>query len=80
MLALGIVLYILLCGSHPFDPYNNLTDEEIRTRILKGRFHTQSYLAICTGFDSKAARNLPRQATKRRTVTSAPVVAQTIPS
>ncbi|KAI9911824.1 hypothetical protein PsorP6_009871 [Peronosclerospora sorghi] len=28
MFALGIVLYILLCGSHPFDPYNNLTDEE----------------------------------------------------
>lgn len=30
MFALGIVLYILLCGSHPFDPYNNLTDEEVR--------------------------------------------------
>ncbi|KAI9915960.1 hypothetical protein PsorP6_008637 [Peronosclerospora sorghi] len=42
MFALGVVLYILLCGSHPFYPYNNLTDEEIRTRILKGRFGTQS--------------------------------------
>ncbi|KAI9912664.1 hypothetical protein PsorP6_005529 [Peronosclerospora sorghi] len=42
MFALGVVLYILICGSHPFDPYNNLTDEEIRTRILKGRFVTQS--------------------------------------
>ncbi|KAI9916300.1 hypothetical protein PsorP6_018169 [Peronosclerospora sorghi] len=57
MFALGIVLYILLCGSHHFDPYNNLTDEEfqhdasvltcipclyIRTRILKGRFGTRS--------------------------------------
>ncbi|KAI9910070.1 hypothetical protein PsorP6_010738 [Peronosclerospora sorghi] len=41
MFALGIVLYILLCGSHPFDPYNNLTDEEIRTRIFKGRFGTR---------------------------------------
>ncbi|KAI9906399.1 hypothetical protein PsorP6_003442 [Peronosclerospora sorghi] len=30
MFALGIVLYIFLCGSHPFDPYNNLTDEEVR--------------------------------------------------
>ncbi|KAF1773811.1 Calcium/calmodulin-dependent/calcium-dependent protein kinase [Phytophthora cactorum] len=28
MFALGIVLYILLCGSHPFDTYNNLSDEE----------------------------------------------------
>uniref|UniRef100_H3GS53 Uncharacterized protein n=1 Tax=Phytophthora ramorum TaxID=164328 RepID=H3GS53_PHYRM len=42
MFALGIVLYILLCGSHPFDTYNNLSDEEIRKRILKGKFRTQS--------------------------------------
>ncbi|CEG38642.1 camk protein kinase [Plasmopara halstedii] len=42
MFALGIVLYILLCGSHPFDTYNNLSDEEIRKRILKGKFCTQS--------------------------------------
>uniref|UniRef100_K3WUH3 Uncharacterized protein n=1 Tax=Globisporangium ultimum (strain ATCC 200006 / CBS 805.95 / DAOM BR144) TaxID=431595 RepID=K3WUH3_GLOUD len=42
MFALGIVLYILLCGCHPFDTYNNLTDEEIRKRIIKGKFHTQS--------------------------------------
>ncbi|KAI9906174.1 hypothetical protein PsorP6_008085 [Peronosclerospora sorghi] len=33
MFALGIVLYILLCGSHPFDPYNNLTDEEVRVTV-----------------------------------------------
>lgn len=30
MFALGVVLYILLCGCHPFDRYNNLTDEEVR--------------------------------------------------
>ncbi|CAI5737097.1 unnamed protein product [Hyaloperonospora brassicae] len=42
MFALGIVLYILLCGSHPFDTYNNLPDEEIRRRILTGKFRTQS--------------------------------------
>eukprot|EP00644_Phytophthora_capsici_P013640 jgi/Phyca11/117512/e_gw1.33.462.1 len=42
MFALGIVLYILLCGAHPFDTYNNLSDEEIRKRILKGKFRTQS--------------------------------------
>ncbi|RLN50125.1 hypothetical protein BBJ28_00003901 [Nothophytophthora sp. Chile5] len=42
MFALGIVLYILLCGAHPFDTYNNLSDEEIRQRILKGKFRTQS--------------------------------------
>ncbi|TMW62889.1 hypothetical protein Poli38472_005507 [Pythium oligandrum] len=48
MFALGIVLYILLCGSHPFDPYNNLTDEEIRHRIIKGKFsrHTRAWQSI----------------------------------
>ncbi|KAI9913514.1 hypothetical protein PsorP6_005423 [Peronosclerospora sorghi] len=76
MFALGMVLYILLCGSHSFDPYNNLTDEEIWYAIPCVAF----YLAICTGYDSKAAINLPQQATKRRTGASAPVVAQPIPS
>ncbi|TYZ64549.1 hypothetical protein PybrP1_004571 [[Pythium] brassicae (nom. inval.)] len=42
MFALGVVLYILLCGCHPFDRYNNLTDDEIRKRIIKGTYHTQS--------------------------------------
>jgi serine/threonine protein kinase/CRP-like cAMP-binding protein len=42
MFALGVVLYILLCGSHPFDPYNNLTDDEIRQRIIKGKFSKQT--------------------------------------
>ncbi|RLN63234.1 hypothetical protein BBJ29_002566 [Phytophthora kernoviae] len=55
MFALGIVLYILLCGSHPFDTYNNLSDEEIRLRILKGKYRTQSraWLSI-----SPSARDL----------------------
>lgn len=33
MFALGIVLYILLCGAHPFDTYNNLSDEEVSCRL-----------------------------------------------
>jgi serine/threonine protein kinase len=33
MFALGIVLYILLCGAHPFDTYNNLSDEEVSRRV-----------------------------------------------
>ncbi|KAF0688336.1 Aste57867_20048 [Aphanomyces stellatus] len=42
MFALGIVLYILLCGCHPYDTYNTLTDEEIGRRIIKGHFNTKS--------------------------------------
>ncbi|RHZ12947.1 hypothetical protein DYB31_000396 [Aphanomyces astaci] len=33
--ALGVVLYILLCGCHPFDTHNTLTDDEVKTR----KFH-----------------------------------------
>ncbi|EQC40625.1 CAMK protein kinase [Saprolegnia diclina VS20] len=42
MFALGIVLYILLCGSHPFDTFNTLSDQEIGKRIVKGQFNTQT--------------------------------------
>ncbi|KAE9361240.1 hypothetical protein PF008_g1225 [Phytophthora fragariae] len=55
MFALGVVLYILLCGAHPFDTYNNLSDEEIRKRILKGKFRTQSRAWQCI---SPSARDL----------------------
>ncbi|CAH0482586.1 unnamed protein product [Peronospora belbahrii] len=55
MFALGIVLYILLCGSHPFDTYNNLPDEEIRKRILEGKYRTQSR---AWQFISPSARDL----------------------
>ncbi|KAF0721090.1 hypothetical protein AaE_010181 [Aphanomyces astaci] len=41
MFALGVVLYILLCGCHPFDTHNTLTDDEIGRRILKGSFNTK---------------------------------------
>ncbi|OQR82636.1 calcium/calmodulin-dependent protein kinase type IV [Achlya hypogyna] len=42
MFALGVVLYILLCGSHPFDTYNSLTDQEIGKRIARGHFNTKT--------------------------------------
>ncbi|KDO23338.1 CAMK/CAMK1 protein kinase [Saprolegnia parasitica CBS 223.65] len=42
MFALGIVLYILLCGSHPFDTFNTLSDQEIGKRIVKGQYNTQT--------------------------------------
>ncbi|GLD92067.1 hypothetical protein PINS_up000600 [Pythium insidiosum] len=37
MWALGVVLYILLCGYHPFDPTNDATDAELQKRIMAGQ-------------------------------------------
>lgn len=38
MWALGVVLYVLLCGRHPFDPSNDASDDEIAARIRAGDF------------------------------------------
>lgn len=42
MWGLGVVLYIVLCGYHPFDPQNDASDSELAKRIRSGRFETQS--------------------------------------
>lgn len=34
--ALGVVLYVLLCGQHPFDPTDDATDAEIERRVRAG--------------------------------------------
>ena len=31
LFALGVVMFILLCGVHPFDKYNSLSDDEVST-------------------------------------------------
>lgn len=45
MWALGVVLYILLSGRHPFDPEGQADDPELATRIKAGEWafgkHTQ---------------------------------------
>ncbi|CAK4076336.1 unnamed protein product [Aphanomyces euteiches] len=38
MWALGVVLFIVLGGYHPFDPSNNLPDAALRKAILRGEF------------------------------------------
>jgi serine/threonine protein kinase len=37
MWALGIILYIMLTGMHPFDLEGNASDDEIKTNVLKSK-------------------------------------------
>ncbi|KAG7378871.1 hypothetical protein PHYPSEUDO_009431 [Phytophthora pseudosyringae] len=56
--ALGVVLYIVLCGIHPFDPTDDATDEQLQQRILSGDFDRESAGWACM---SDSARALVRQ-------------------
>ncbi|ETM51964.1 CAMK protein kinase [Phytophthora nicotianae] len=56
--ALGVVLYIVLCGTHPFDPTDDATDDELQQRILKGEFDCDSVGWACM---SDSARDLIRR-------------------
>ncbi|GMF33353.1 unnamed protein product [Phytophthora lilii] len=56
--ALGVVLYIVLCGIHPFDPTDDATDEELQQQILKGDFDRDSAGWACM---SDSARDLVRR-------------------
>ncbi|DAZ96454.1 TPA: hypothetical protein N0F65_006500 [Lagenidium giganteum] len=38
MWALGVVLYVILAGRHPFDVTNDATDAQLKERILAGQF------------------------------------------
>lgn len=35
MFALGVILYVMLCGMHPFDPEGTATDEQLNKRVLE---------------------------------------------
>lgn len=38
MWSLGVLIFILLSGYHPFDPMNNSDDKEIAQRIQQVKF------------------------------------------
>lgn len=42
MWGLGVVLFIVLCGFHPFDPENDASDKEMAQRIATGAFDSTS--------------------------------------
>ncbi|KAF0700202.1 Aste57867_9256 [Aphanomyces stellatus] len=58
MWALGVVLFIVLGGYHPFDPTNELDDRGLRAAILRGEFAFDD--AAWSGI-SDDARDLIRQ-------------------
>lgn len=40
--SLGCVLYILLCGSHPFDPFGDASEAEILAKVVEGEYDVES--------------------------------------
>ncbi|KAG6620755.1 CAMK protein kinase [Phytophthora cinnamomi] len=56
--ALGVVLYIVLCGAHPFDPTDDASDEQLQQRIVKGDFDRDAPGWACM---SDGARDLVRR-------------------
>merc|ERR1719230_883634 len=44
MWALGVTLYVLLCGRHPFDPDAESSDKEIYESVKAGTYATDSYV------------------------------------
>lgn len=67
--ALGVVLYIILCGYHPFDAENDASDEELRRRIVKGEFDRSSdaWMSMSSGARCLIAQMLSVDPTQRPT-------------
>ncbi|KAJ1483121.1 kinase-like domain-containing protein, partial [Baffinella frigidus] len=42
MWALGVVTYIMLCGSNPFDPYGTATDSELLHNVVISKIDTEN--------------------------------------
>ncbi|OQR91589.1 protein kinase [Achlya hypogyna] len=53
MWAVGVVLFVLLAGYHPFDPTNDLSDRELRDRIVSGAYDFDHPAWVTVSSDAK---------------------------
>jgi len=61
MWALGVILFIMLTGAHPFDLEGEATDEEIERRIQDPRYRIPIDSPNVTGHLSRSAKDLLRK-------------------
>ena len=71
--ALGCVLYIMLCGTHPFDPNGDCPEPQILARIVEGDYDTNNpqYRAISAGAKDLLRHLLDADASQRYTAEQA---------
>lgn len=61
MWALGVILFIMLTGAHPFDLTGDATDEEIEARIISPNYRIPIDSPRVTGHLSESAKTLIRR-------------------
>lgn len=68
--ALGCVLYILLCGSHPFDPTGETPDAQILSQVVNGDYDKSNaqYLKLSDSARDLIFHMLEKDPAKRYTI------------
>jgi Ca2+-binding EF-hand superfamily protein len=68
MWALGVILYVILCGVHPFDPYHS-SKAIVASRIRRGKYDEEELSKISPGAASLIRQLLRRDPESRPTAT-----------